>query len=117
MAPLAWRASPRWPSRHESPEPDRFVQDVADGYPYRDEYTDELDRRDVLEDALSMLSRTGRRTSSDRVDPVDDRFEQVTKPTERGFRSQRWEVRRWWWHRIPLVLVGDLAGRFQSGLR
>lgn len=92
----------------------RFVQQVTDGYPWIvEEYTNALDGRDILEDAVSMVSPAGRSPLSSVVDPIDRRFEQATEPAPGRLRERRWEARRWWWQRAPLILQGDLARDFR----
>jgi len=80
----------------------RFVAEVEEGYDdIYDEYTLALTRRDSLEDsAVTIVSPAGQERLLKAIRPWDRRFEAATRPIGQAI-SQRWMVRRWWWHRIP----------------
>lgn len=81
----------------------RCVVDVEAPTPRYDE--DEtrlwLSRRDVLEDALTLISPKSLRRIEQAVRPWDDRFFAATAAVEGMWdtRAWTWKPQRWWWHR------------------
>jgi hypothetical protein len=81
----------------------RLVGEVESEYSaLYEEYCNELDARDLLEEASTYVSRAGRRVLDDLVEPVDERFLRATEPREEAIlATARWRPRRWWWYRQP----------------
>ena len=76
-----------------------------------EEYMNELGVRDLLEKVLEVLPPGAvRERVVASIEATDERFRRVTRPLER--RCAGPDEAAWWWGRAPLLLVGDLEGRF-----
>ena len=81
-----------------------LVEKVESGY--QDdywEYTLRLERRDMLEDVVSMVSPSSQARLHEEIRPWDRRFEAATRPsTRRIFAGPRhpWIPLRWWYYRV-----------------
>jgi uncharacterized protein (DUF433 family) len=81
-----------------------------------DEYANALDGRDLLEDSISMVSPSSRRTLLEIVDPWDRRFAGATRESHSSLRRlSRWRPLRWWWYRVPHD-VGPLFEKYLEEL-
>lgn len=93
----------------------RFVEAVELGYGDHDEYTRELGERDGLADAVDLASPEGRRRLEQQLAPWDDRFLATTRPSSVSMAGRRrWLPRRWWWYRVPKLLVAEMEAQLGS---
>ena len=97
----------------------RFVAQVETGYrDLYEEYTNALGGRDVLEDALSLVSPEGRKRIHPLIQPWDERFANATRLTEHPISATRhataWQPRRWWWYRLPRAPAPELERTLQA---
>ncbi len=81
----------------------RLVQAVENGYgDVYDEYANDIDGRDVLEDARSMVSPPSAEALLKVIAPLDQRFYAATHPITRAlYPANGWKPLRWWWYRVP----------------
>ena len=78
----------------------RGIEDDAKSYGH-EEFADRLIARDLLEDALGLISPAGRRDLEHRVRAWDERFHAATRPVPVSTRRERrWRPQRWWWFRV-----------------
>jgi len=90
-----------------------WVKDKAESYLY-EEFVDRLISRDSLEDALSLLSPTGRQTLESRVRSLDERFVHATRPASSSIRPRSpWRPQRWWWFRVPSPMGVSFRDRLE----
>jgi hypothetical protein len=73
---------------------------------YRDdfgEFTNDLDGRDVLEDAHSLVSPGARSVFSQYLEDLDVRYEAATRQVSKSLSAAGiWRPSRWWWWRVPI---------------
>ena len=82
------------------------VAAVADGYPLDtlDDYLNDLDGRQILDEALAVAPRAGARRVRRRLDAADARFRALALPTTRCLWGDRaaaehgWAADRSWWY-------------------
>ncbi len=80
----------------------RFVVTVEDGYSHLiEEYCNELDSRDLLQEAVDQVASDTSQRLRGVLEPWDRRFKAATVPSE----PPVWRG-GWWAERIPKVLVG-----------
>ena len=80
-----------------------------------EEYNNWLDKRDSLEDALSLLSPGARRDLEARVRRLDDRFLEGTDATQSTIKpTSPWTLQRWWWYRVPHRLDRRFQNRVEN---
>lgn len=81
---------------------ERLVGSVASIYHDAfEEFVNELDGRDILEDAVSVLSPPGRKTMRSAIDPIDERYDRLTQWSDEPLSPVPYPRRRWWWFRVP----------------
>ena len=82
------------------------VAAVAEGYPLDalDDYLDDLDGRQILDEALAVATRREAEPLRGRVAAADARFRALVTPTARGLWGERaaaargWSAGRNWWY-------------------
>jgi hypothetical protein len=90
----------------------RFAREVADGYRSSVEaYTHELTVRDWINAAWPLLSPGVRAVREPELSLPDEQFRRATEEDDGALLGRFFHVTDspWWWHRRPLVLVGEFA--------
>jgi hypothetical protein len=96
----------RWSTLVVAFEEGGYAGDIA-------ELTNDLDGRDILEEALSLISPSGKVALSREILPFDERYEAATiEVAEPAKPDQVWIPRSWWWYRLPKRSTQD----FQTSL-
>ena len=92
-----------------------LVEKVEAGYEdIYDEYVLALSRRDVLEDAVSIVSPLSEERLLRVIRPWDRRFDSATSPATRAIFPAQAKPGRWWWYRVPKRLAGPLEQHLHS---
>jgi hypothetical protein len=74
-----------------------------------DEFLNDLDARDVLEDAAALASPQGRGVFRQHLDQLDARYEMATRQADSTLRDDDvWRPMRWWWYRRPIKMTPAL---------
>ncbi|HWB70869.1 MAG TPA: hypothetical protein VG452_01525, partial [Egibacteraceae bacterium] len=61
-----------------------------------------LPRRDLLEEAVSLVSPPSQDRLLGVIRPWDRRFDAATRPVEQALLTRPpWQPLRWWWYRVP----------------
>ncbi len=89
---------------------ERSVQQVEAGYPLGlDDYLNDLDGRQLLEDALDVASDIERVTATSRIQAADARMRSGVRPVDeclwgsRVAAAEGWTPERnWWYFSVPL---------------
>jgi hypothetical protein len=96
------------------------VDQVSEGYPHGlDDYLNDLDGRQLLEEALGYASDSRRTRIEKRVRAADERMKALVKPStgclwgQKVARAEGWTpVENWWYFSVPRqpgpLLEGDL---------
>lgn len=102
---------------------ERTVAEIAQGYRGGlDDYLNDLDARQLLDDALPQATSAERGPLRSRLDSADARFKSLVEPVTECLwgaptaRRRRWSpLKEWWYFSAPrspgAALAEDLAGR------
>jgi hypothetical protein len=101
---------------------ERAIEDVARGYPYGlDDYLNDLDGRQLLEEALGAASDGERARIRERLDAADARARSLMVNRERCLwgdevaRYHDWDrERNWWYYAVPREPGKDLAEELEG---
>lgn len=95
-----------------------LVQEVEAGFERElDELANDLAARDLLEEAVSLVTPAGQDALRAVIRPIDDRYEAATWLSDVSLAGSHapWRPRSWWWFRIPVrrgsKLEDDLRSR------
>jgi hypothetical protein len=87
-----------------------FVKRIESGYEGSiDEYTLELELRDSLERLVTRLPQDDADSVRSDLRAWDERLRFATRPAKRPLLPEGERPLHFWWGRIPLKLVGQLA--------
>lgn len=96
---------------------DRVVSEVENGYALGlDDYLNDLDGRQLAEDALAVAAPEDRMAAQRRLRVTDDRMKAAVRPVERCLwgdgvaDGEGWTPERnWWYFSVPRAPAGQLA--------
>lgn len=95
------------------------VRDVEKGYLHMcfEDYTNDLTKRDLLQEIDSILTEAGRVGFRKVLRPVDERFLRVTLPARKPLRHAiSGEPLGYWWWRVPSRMDKDLRQEMRDYL-
>lgn len=88
---------------------DKIVSEIKDGYQFGiEDYANDIDTRHILGEIISELSPEGQARALAMLEPIDERFRQVTRPFDKSIHGEV-QVSEWWYFRIPNVMGEELS--------
>lgn len=103
---------------------EKVVQSVEEGYSLTmDDYLNDLDGRQLLEDALSVASAAELARFEDRIQQADDQMKSLTRRTgvclwsDEVAEEEGWTPKKnWWYYSRPIDADADLLAEIDEAL-
>jgi hypothetical protein len=88
----------------------RLASEVEEGYPLTlGDYANDLVLRDAIKELLDASSPAVREQRLGELASIDHAFWAATQPARESAWLNTTDPERWWWFRIPRVLLEDMA--------